>query len=65
MDCCSTDTCHCGRCLAISTPNGVGNWFHKTWVDAKDGLNKFNTVKFIGLVILNETRIGEENKIEY
>jgi hypothetical protein len=34
-----------GRCLAISTPNGVGNWFHKTWVDATDGLNKFNTVK--------------------
>ena len=34
-----------GRCLAISTPNGVGNWFHKTWVDAKDELNKFNTVK--------------------
>ena len=34
-----------GQCLAISTPNGVGNWFHKTWVDAKDGLNKFNTVK--------------------
>ena len=34
-----------GRCLAISTPNGVGNWFHKTWIDAQDGLNKFNTVK--------------------
>ena len=34
-----------GRCLAISTPNGVGNWFHKTWQDAKDGANKFNTVK--------------------
>ena len=34
-----------GDCLAISTPNGVGNWFHKTWVDATDGLNKFNTVK--------------------
>ena len=34
-----------GRCLAISTPNGVGNWFHKTWIDAKDGVNKFNTVK--------------------
>ena len=34
-----------GKCIAISTPNGVGNWFHKTWVDAKDGLNKFNTVK--------------------
>ena len=34
-----------GKCLAISTPNGVGNWFHKTWLDAKDGLNKFSTVK--------------------
>ena len=34
-----------GRCLAISTPNGVGNWFHKTWQDAQDGVNKFNTIK--------------------
>ena len=34
-----------GSCLAISTPNGVGNWFHKTWLDAKDGLNKFHTIK--------------------
>ena len=34
-----------GQCLAISTPNGVGNWFHKTWIDAQDGVNKFNTVK--------------------
>ena len=34
-----------GRCLAISTPNGVGNWFHKTWQDAENGSNKFNTIK--------------------
>ena len=34
-----------GRCIGISTPNGVGNWFHKTWMDAKDGTNKFNTIK--------------------
>ena len=34
-----------GQCLAISTPNGVGNWFHRTWIDATDGINKFNTVK--------------------
>ena len=34
-----------GQCLAISTPNGVGNWFHKTWLDATDEVNKFNTVK--------------------
>ena len=34
-----------GRCLAISTPNGVGNWFHKTWQDAENKVNKFNTIK--------------------
>jgi len=34
-----------GQCIGISTPNGVGNWFHKTWMDAKDGTNKFNTIK--------------------
>ena len=34
-----------GNCIALSTPNGVGNWFHKTWQDAQDGTNKFNTVK--------------------
>ncbi len=31
-----------GRCLVLSTPNGVGNWFHRTWMDAEDGLNQFN-----------------------
>jgi phage FluMu gp28-like protein len=24
-----------GRCIALSTPNGVGNWFHQTYVDAE------------------------------
>jgi len=31
-----------GRCIALSTPNGVGNWFHKTCTDAETGLNNFN-----------------------
>ena len=31
-----------GRCIALSTPNGVGNWFHKTCVDAESGANNFN-----------------------
>ena len=31
-----------GRCIALSTPNGVGNWFHKTCVDAQSGANNFN-----------------------
>jgi len=34
-----------GACIALSTPNGVGNWFHKTWLSAEDGINPFNTIK--------------------
>ena len=30
-----------GRCIALSTPNGVGNWFHKTCTDAEGGANNF------------------------
>tara|TARA_Y100001937_G_scaffold128686_1_gene206847 strand:- start:21796 stop:23382 length:1587 start_codon:yes stop_codon:yes gene_type:complete len=30
-----------GRCIALSTPNGVGNWFHKTFVNSSNGLNDF------------------------
>lgn len=33
-----------GQCIALSTPNGMGNWFHKTWLGAKEGTNKFNTI---------------------
>tara|TARA_R110002074_G_scaffold152267_2_gene306189 strand:+ start:3237 stop:4820 length:1584 start_codon:yes stop_codon:yes gene_type:complete len=31
-----------GRCIALSTPNGVGNWFHKTCTDADASANNFN-----------------------
>lgn len=31
-----------GRCIALSTPNGVGNWFYKTYVGAEAGLNDFH-----------------------
>ena len=30
-----------GRCIAISTPNGVGDWFHETYVGAESGENEF------------------------
>ncbi|MAC34339.1 MAG: hypothetical protein CME38_12165 [Haliea sp.] len=30
-----------GRCIALSTPNGVGNWFHKTYINAEEGENDF------------------------
>ena len=34
-----------GRCIALSTPNGTGNWFHKTWVGATTGDSEFNEIK--------------------
>jgi phage FluMu gp28-like protein len=34
-----------GRCIALSTPNGVGNWFHKTYVDSESGNNNFKPTK--------------------
>ena len=34
-----------GDCIALSTPNGVGNWFHKQWVGAESGDNEFNTIR--------------------
>ena len=30
-----------GRCIALSSPNGIGNWFHKTFEDALNGQNTF------------------------
>jgi hypothetical protein len=30
-----------GRCIALSTPNGVGNWFHQNCVEAETGTNDF------------------------
>ena len=34
-----------GSCIALSTPNGVGNWFHQTWVQAEEGRGMFNDIK--------------------
>ena len=34
-----------GSCIALSTPNGVGNWFHKTWVGAEEETNPFIPIK--------------------
>jgi hypothetical protein len=33
-----------GRCIALSTPNGVGNWFHKEFVRAQNSENKFTPI---------------------
>ena len=34
-----------GRCVALSSPNGVGNWFHKTWVGALNSENSFLPIR--------------------
>lgn len=33
-----------GRAIVLSTPNGVGNFFHKLWVESEEGRNKFNRI---------------------
>ena len=34
-----------GRCIAVSTPKGVGNWFYNTYTDSETGQNNFNHIK--------------------
>jgi len=34
-----------GQCMALSTPNGIGNWFHQTWEKAEAGENSFLPIK--------------------
>lgn len=33
-----------GKAILLSTPNGVGNFFHKMWVQAEEGNNKFHPI---------------------
>lgn len=33
-----------GKCILLSTPNGVGGLFHKVYTDAEAGLNDFNPI---------------------
>ena len=34
-----------GRCIALSTPNGVGNWFHKIYTESENKANDFFSTK--------------------
>ena len=34
-----------GQCMALSTPNGIGNWFHQTWEKAEAGENSFLPIR--------------------
>lgn len=33
-----------GQAIINSTPNGVGNFYHKQWISAQEGNNSFNTI---------------------
>lgn len=34
-----------GQGILLSTPNGTGNFFHKIWIKAESGENKFKTIR--------------------
>ena len=34
-----------GQCMALSTPNGIGNWFHQTWEKAESKENSFLPIR--------------------
>lgn len=34
-----------GKAIVLSTPNGIGNFFHKMWTQAEEGFNKFHPIK--------------------
>ena len=34
-----------GKAIILSTPNGMGNFFHKTWSEAESQKNNFKTIK--------------------
>jgi len=33
-----------GKAIILSTPNGVGNWFHKMWTESEAGQNNMNRI---------------------
>lgn len=54
-----------GRCIAISTPNGTGNWFHTEFVKAEIGDNKFTAIRLPWTVHpeRNQTWRDEQDRI--
>jgi hypothetical protein len=34
-----------GHCIVISTVNGIGNWYHQTFEESKEGKNPFNCIE--------------------
>lgn len=51
-----------GRCIAVSTPNGVGNWFHKEFTRAQLGENKFTAIELPWTVHPERTQVWREEQ---
>ena len=54
-----------GGCIALSTPNGVGNWFHKQWVGAEDNTNEFNPIRLHWTDHPDRDEVWRKNKIKF
>lgn len=52
------------RVVIVSTPNGKGNLFHKTWTDANNGLNGFVPVTVDWTVVPERNEEWKEGEIK-
>jgi hypothetical protein len=53
-----------GCCIALSTPNGVGNWFHKVCVESENGTNNFRMTKLLWDVHPDRDKIWYEKETQ-
>jgi hypothetical protein len=53
-----------GKAIILSTPNGVGNFFHKTWVASEQKENKFNTINLPWHLHPERTQAWREEQTE-
>ena len=51
-----------GQCMALSTPNGIGNWFHQTWEKAEISENSFVPIKLPWTVHPERTQAWREQQ---
>ena len=51
-----------GGCIALSTPNGTGNWFHQTWQKAEIGGNSFVPIKLPWMVHPERSQVWRDRQ---
>lgn len=51
-----------GRCIALSTPNGVGNWFHKAFTKAQINENRFTPISLPWTVHPERTQVWRDEQ---